>query len=129
MLRHSVYAGDGWEFRAAMDAQILQKLLPKLHGSRNKLEPILCSLAILCFETRTWKVDEQTNRFVQLESLSVETAKAARMEDESMDPLGLAPDGNPSYPPGEAYYVLSFEKIIRMLERLRANGFVSFAEA
>jgi len=126
---HRLLDGDGWEFRAAMDAQILQKLLSKLHGSRNKLEPILCSLAILCFETRTWKVDEQTNRFVQIESLSVETAKAARMEDESMDPLGLAPNGNPSYPPGEAYYVLSFEKIIRMLERLRANGFVSFAEA
>ena len=41
-----------------------------------------------------------------------------------MDPLGLTPDGKPCFPPGDAYYPLSFEKVLRMLERLRTNGFV-----
>lgn len=32
-----------------LDAAIVQKLLPKLHGSRKKLEPVLCQLWKLCF--------------------------------------------------------------------------------
>jgi 5-methylcytosine-specific restriction protein B len=31
-----------------MDAAIMQKLLPKLHGARRKLEPILEKLETLC---------------------------------------------------------------------------------
>jgi hypothetical protein len=126
---HKLLSGDGWEFKAAMDAQILQKLLPKLHGSRNVLEPVLCTLASLCFAKRTWELDDESKEFAHLKGLRVEAAKAARMEDESLDPLGLTPEGKRTYPPAEAYYRLSFEKIIRMLERLRANGFTSFSEA
>jgi energy-coupling factor transporter ATP-binding protein EcfA2 len=126
---HKLLTGDGWDFKTAMDAQILQKLLPKLHGSRNRLEPVLNALAILCFADRNWELDDDTNEFSHLKSLRVEAAKAARMEDESLDPLGLTTDGKLLYPPDEAYYNLSFEKVLRMLERLRANGFVSFAEA
>ena len=59
----------------------------------------------------------------------MQAEKALRMEDESLDPLGLTPMGSHTYPPAEAFYPLSFEKILRMLERLRANGFTSFAEA
>ena len=126
---HKLLGGDGWEFKAAMDAQILQKLLPKLHGSRNVLEPVLCTLATLCFAKRTWELDDEGKEFAHLKGLRVEAAKAARMEDESLDPLGLTPDGDRAYQTAEAYYRLSFEKILRMLERLRANGFTSFAEA
>lgn len=126
---HKILGGDDWEFRAAMDAQILQKLLPKLHGSRNILEPVLCTLAILCFAKRTWQLDDGGKEFAHLTGLRAEAEKAAKMEDESLDPLGLKPDGTRAYPPAEAYYRLSFEKIVRMLERLRANGFTSFAEA
>jgi hypothetical protein len=126
---HKLLSGDGWEFKAAMDAQILQKLLPKLHGSRNALEPVLCALATLCFAQRTWETDDEGKEFAHLKGLRAEAAKAARMEDESLDPLGLTPDGKRSYPVAEAYYRLSFEKILRMLGRLRANGFTSFAEA
>lgn len=32
-----------------LDASIVQKLLPKLHGSRKKLEPVLAQLWKLCF--------------------------------------------------------------------------------
>lgn len=126
---HRLLSGDDWEFREAMDAQILQKLLPKLHGSRNVLEPVLYTLATLCFAKRTWQLDAEGKEFVYLKGLRAEAAKAVRMEDESFDPLGLTPEGNRTYPTAEAYYRLSFEKILRMLERLRANGFTSFAEA
>jgi hypothetical protein len=34
----------------ATDAQIMQKILPKIHGSVRKIGPILRSLAMLCFE-------------------------------------------------------------------------------
>ncbi len=33
-----------------IDAAIIQKLLPKLHGSRNKIEKILKALGSLCLE-------------------------------------------------------------------------------
>ncbi len=35
---------------SVIDAAIMQKLLPKLHGSRNKIEPILKALGQLCLE-------------------------------------------------------------------------------
>ncbi len=126
---HKLLDGNGGEFKTAMDAQILQKLLPKLHGSRSVLEPVLCTLAILCFANRTWELDAESKEFAYLKGLREQAVKAARMEDESLDPLGLTRDGNRSYPTDEAYYRLSFEKILRMLVRLRANGFTSFAEA
>lgn len=126
---HKILTGDNWEFKAAMDAQILQKLLPKLHGSRNVLEPVLWTLATLCFMKRTWQLDDGGNEFEYLKGLRTEAAKAACMEDDSLDPLGLTPEGNRTFPPADAYYRLSFEKLLRMLERLRANGFTSFSEA
>jgi len=39
---------DDWEFEQIMDAAISQKLLPKLHGSRRKLENVLFKLGQLC---------------------------------------------------------------------------------
>jgi energy-coupling factor transporter ATP-binding protein EcfA2 len=126
---HKILSDGTWEFKEAMDAQILQKLLPKLHGSRNVLEPVLWTLATLCFAKRTWALEEDGKGFTHLKGLRTEAGKAAHMEDESLDPLGLTPEGNRSYPTDQAYYPLSFEKILRMLARLRANGFTSFAEA
>lgn len=39
-----------WNWQAAMDAQILQKILPKLHGSKRKIGPLLVALATYCEE-------------------------------------------------------------------------------
>jgi len=41
---HQDLSGDDWDFDSAMDAAIMQKLLPKLHGSKKKLVPVLASL-------------------------------------------------------------------------------------
>ena len=37
-----------WRWQDCMDAQVLQKILPKLHGSRRRLEAILVAVATYC---------------------------------------------------------------------------------
>ncbi|MGB8167316.1 MAG: EVE domain-containing protein, partial [Chthoniobacteraceae bacterium] len=41
-------ATEAWNWGAAMDAQILQKVLPKLHGSKRKVGSLLAALAKYC---------------------------------------------------------------------------------
>lgn len=45
-------AGDSMDENAIVDAAIMQKLLPKVHGSRNKIEKILKDLAKLCLVSK-----------------------------------------------------------------------------
>lgn len=61
MTKRKIYVASSWrnEYYPAvmekltdaeiLDAAIVQKLLPKLHGSRKKLEPVLGRLWKLCF--------------------------------------------------------------------------------
>lgn len=50
---------QSWTADEIMDAAIMQKLLPKVHGSRRKLDPILKKLALLCLkDDNTAKIDE-----------------------------------------------------------------------
>lgn len=86
----------------ALDLQILQKVLPRLHGSRRRLEPTLCALGRFCLDFH--KATENTRQHSQL----------------PFDPL--APTSlQPRLP-------RSFEKIRRMMRNLRANQFASFTE-
>ncbi|MBF0595385.1 MAG: hypothetical protein HQL22_10535 [Candidatus Omnitrophica bacterium] len=97
VLRHLspvVFADD------VIDAAVMQKLLPKLHGSRNKLEDVLKKLAGLCLKN-------QTDLVVMM--------KEPRLSDYRSD--------------NRVRFPLSFEKIRRMHFRLIKDGFVSFAEA
>lgn len=45
---HALLTGTGWNLKDAIDAQILQKLLPKLHGSERRLGPLLNVLREYC---------------------------------------------------------------------------------
>lgn len=45
---HAKLSGGGWQFKDALDAQVLQKLLPKLHGSERRLGPVLKALEAFC---------------------------------------------------------------------------------
>lgn len=45
---HAMLTGAGWQFKDALDAQIIQKLMPKLHGSDRKLRPTLTKLKVFC---------------------------------------------------------------------------------
>ncbi len=78
MVIHKELSGTGWQYKDALDAQVLQKLMPKLHGSARKLEGVLKAL----------------NTFAEANGLP-----------------------------------LTLEKVKRMQERLKRDGFTSFAEA
>lgn len=118
---HKKLSDGEWEIRRALDAQIIQKILPKLHGTRNQIEPILWGLGNLCHSSR--------GEITEPDLLSKRCLEAVRMEDDSLDPLGEDAEGNPKYPLEEAHFPLSFEKIVRMLRSVQSNGFTSFAEA
>jgi len=90
---------ESWPLEKITDAAILQKLLPKLHGSRKKLSPVLEDLAELCIDT-----DKELN---------IQNILTNRDELE---------DINVKFPK-------SLEKISRMYKRLMQNGFTSFTEA
>jgi len=85
-----------------IDAAVMQKLLPKLHGSRRKLEGVLEALAFLCLK------DEH-----------VDSKKEEMKKRKKMDFIQKS----------EVRLELSFEKISRMYDRLAKDGFASFAEA
>jgi 5-methylcytosine-specific restriction protein B len=88
-----------WSDEMILDAAILQKLLPKLHGSRRKLEPVLKAIAKLCL-----KKPEEFENLIGKNSQVVFNYEQFK-------------------------YPESFEKIKRMHNNLVDNGFTSFAEA
>jgi 5-methylcytosine-specific restriction protein B len=99
-----LYAAGDSSLESALDLQVLQKMLPKLHGSRRRLEPTLCRLARYCYDLR---IEEGTGPSIDVEA-------------SQFDPL--APTS------GVARLPDSFSKISRMTTRLRSNQFASFTE-
>lgn len=63
---HAKLTGDGWQFKDALDAQVLQKLMPKLHGSERKLGPVLEALHGFCTnyhcDSSLVKIERMQNR-------------------------------------------------------------------
>jgi 5-methylcytosine-specific restriction protein B len=86
---------------AALDLQVMQKVLPRLHGSRRRLEPTLSVVGQFAYDLLTGGTTEQAH-------------------GNPFDPL--ATDLGPARLPR------SFEKVQRMTRILRANQFVSFTE-
>ena len=82
-----------------LDFAIMQKLLPKVHGSRRKLEPVLRKMIELCLADLTLFDD-----LIQ-----------KKKEVESNDPA--------------IRYPLSLRKILRMYWGMTDNGFTSYTEA
>lgn len=103
---------EDW-FPAAFDCIIVQKFLPKLHGSRAKLGPLLKKLWFLCLN--------------EAAALGADALKAAEEAARSTD-RKAEPTTDPDILAG-ARYPLSAEKIGRMWRLLNENGFASFAEA
>lgn len=44
MVLHKELSGADWQYKDALDAQVVQKLMPKLHGSARKLDAVLKAL-------------------------------------------------------------------------------------
>jgi len=98
-------------FDKAFDCVVFQKLLPKLHGSRAKLGPVLKKLWFLCVNDAAGRGKDALKS----------AEEAARSTDKKAEPSVVVTDG--------ALYPLSAEKIGRMWRLLIENGFASFAEA
>jgi hypothetical protein len=99
MERFSAEGLPGIDADIILDAAILQKLLPKIHGSRLKVEPTLKAIAGLCMKDKTKLADVVT---------------ASWEKKKGKDDLIRFP--------------LTFDKIANMGRRLVLNGFTSYAE-
>lgn len=115
--------GDGAWFDEAFDSVVFQKLLPKLHGSRAKLEPILRALWDLC-------VIPVNSRQTAPDFDKTSGGGGDVVGDEKKPGVGGSQRSVPSkdIPPGSPY-PMSAEKIYRMWRLMMENGFASFAEA
>ena len=82
-----------------LDIAIMQKLLPKLHGSRRKLCPVLLTLGAFCINSEL------------------------KIEKDVFEKEDFEFDGD------NVLYPLSLDKIARMYRGAIDNGFASFAEA
>ena len=111
-------------FNGAMDAVIVQKFLPKLHGSRSKLEGLLWALAWACGAER---IERDGKDFAK------QLDEASKAEDEGKyGPevvWNVLKAKNADDPAKAARYPLSFDKVMRMWRKLVRDQFVSFAEA
>ncbi|MDD2475042.1 MAG: AAA family ATPase [Dysgonamonadaceae bacterium] len=83
-----------------IDIAIMQKLLPKLHGSRSKLVDVLFVLASFCYDKDEFGVDELKKIFEKPDKFATKIK-----------------------------YPISLEKINRMYRNVIDNGFTSYAEA
>jgi AAA domain (dynein-related subfamily) len=95
-----------WKGEPALDAQILQKILPKLHGSKRKLGPLLAALARYC---EAGKKAEAEASFA--DQTAVETYPA---------------EGEKLYQ--EPVYRDSHRKLCEMILTVRRDQFVSFIQ-
>lgn len=89
-----------------LDIAIMQKLLPKLHGSRNKLTKVLPILGGFCLTDNSKIKEDYLDKFVSNSLTEVEIKADTNIK-----------------------YKISFEKICRMYKNAVENGFASYAEA
>jgi energy-coupling factor transporter ATP-binding protein EcfA2 len=116
-------------FKEAFDSIIVQKFLPKLHGSESKLRGVLFSLAHLCSNKRecTGSTLEDNTKLIK-DSADEAIQKGinnSSSDDSPTQVLAKVLGGEFE----KAHYPLSFEKIERMWRAAHENGFASFAES
>lgn len=105
--------GENWH--EALDAQILQKILPKLHGSRSRLAPLLGALATFC---ATGSEEVAMDHFPKdgaapKRNLAIASNAAKRSEEEASErPIPK--------------FKNSYQKLCRMIDVLVEEQFVSF---
>ncbi len=116
-----------WSLDDAIDAQIYQKILPRLNGSRARLEPVLRSLAALCVAERNWITSHHQR--LELSNREMILSQASAAASSTQYPIPEDSLTSTSTETSRPLYPLSEAKIQRMLRLLRQNGFTSFAEA
>jgi 5-methylcytosine-specific restriction enzyme B len=96
-----------------IDIAIMQKLLPKLHGSRTKLVPVLSHLGVLCISLEKTKYDPEKDK------------ENKQFIKDFLDPNEIISNSDGI----SIVYPISFDKIRRMYKNVLSNGFTSYAEA
>lgn len=94
-------AKSKWNWQNAFDAQLLQKILPKLSGSRRRLEDLLVRLAVFC-----------------------ESSKVTPLGATSPTNLQSVPINRDEKP----HFPFSYRKLCDMLDAVRRDQFVSFIQ-
>ena len=62
MVIHKELSGLDWQYKDALDAQVVQKLMPKLHGSARKLDAVLKALETFATQHALVLTDEKVKR-------------------------------------------------------------------
>ncbi|MEE8168281.1 MAG: hypothetical protein V3T58_05360 [Candidatus Hydrothermarchaeales archaeon] len=117
----------------AFDLQILQKVLPKFHGSKHKLEMPLSRLLRYCLDGhRSSKGDVLKGILPDTLWNSIElednTPSFELKDEKNTEEGGDSENSAPREVAKEALYPRSAIKIYRMLNKLKDQGFVSFIE-
>lgn len=99
-------AGENWNWKSAMDAQILQKVLPKLHGSKRKIGSLLAALAKYC------------------EQGVLAEAKPLLADETKAEAYLAAGDKRENAPTFKDSYI----KLCEMMDAVRRDQFVSFIQ-
>jgi 5-methylcytosine-specific restriction protein B len=107
---HTIISEDN-EWKKGLDAQIVQKLMPKLNGSVSRLSGILKSLSLFCTE-------EFGDSEVKANVIEEKVQSTA-----AINPVQLFEDKK-----DETSFPLTFEKTYRMWRAAQTNGFTSFSE-
>jgi hypothetical protein len=92
-----------------LDIAIMQKLLPKLHGSRSKLSATLTTLAKFCVTNATKEFENKDEEFRKTYLIPFENLSQNLINN--------------------IKYKISFNKLYRMYKNTIDNGFTSYAEA
>ena len=99
-----------------LDAQIYQKVLPRIYGGRKKTEPVLLQLLHHCTVEHEWDsgtLKNESDLITNQEALLGDRAAAEALVSAAQ----------------EAYLPNSANKISSMIRRLWSENFVAFAEA
>jgi energy-coupling factor transporter ATP-binding protein EcfA2 len=108
-----------FDIDTALDLQILQRILPKLHGNRKKLEQPLTELLYYCFGFEL----DAIAAGIKLDNMDYNYLECyfGDLELEDGETSSSFHNKKPIFP-------LTARKVFRMLENLRNNGFASFIE-
>ncbi|MED3957667.1 HI_0552 family protein [Priestia aryabhattai] len=102
----------------ALDLQILQRILPKFHGNRKKLEKPLLKLLALSFGIK----DEELKNYNSLQSIDREYLEGwIENQEITEDHSSIFANRNLEFPK-------TARKIYEMLKMLQNNGFVSYIQ-
>ena len=120
---------------AAFDLALLQKVLPKLHGTQQELGSLLAE--IFHFAVHGGKYLPKENQEVEVDNWKVAAGRLiARSKSKATSGDASSESGEPGsddakVPPAIAQspvYPRTGAKVLRMLQRLRDRGFTSFIE-